>query len=529
MKQSLAIESERQNTNHSHLAVSNVSPVSQTFVDNRESTELQRQLMAKMVSSPQVIAQRRFREQINSSSRMLAQRQHVAKMSGNAVQRVEGEEELLQGKFSVAQRVEEEELIQGQFSPIQRVEEEELLQGKFDTAQRVEEEELLQGKFDTAQRAPAPEEKTNNTGLPDNLKQGIENLSGMSMDNVKVHYNSSKPAQLNALAYAQGTDIHLGAGQEKHLPHEAWHVVQQAQGRVKPTMQMKDGVPVNDDQALEHEADVMGAKAVQRISIAENMEETRLQSNAGFKTSLAASIAVSKNYQAYIPNKLTGSLGPTLQARFDPEDLAAMKKVAKGDKTLTKVLNELIEIHDRFPEDINYGVSAKEGHAAINEGGKPQVVVKDERWEWSKKIKNLFNAYGMDHDIKRQSMIIHELTHIAEMMANYQPDEEGWSEEEKPKSDKELAVWMSPPKDVLEKVDWDGLRSSLAKTDFDNDLKKYIGQRLDYAYAFDWETPTVLTELNYFLKAKGKSGNAFFNSVSGYVDMFRVSRKKRKK
>ncbi len=514
MKQSLPIKSERKNNNRSHLAVSSASPVSQAFVDNRESTALQRQLIAKMVHSPQVIAQRKLSEQINSSPRMLAQRKQVSKMSGNAVQRVEGEEELLQGKFKTIQRAEEEE---------------ELLQGKFETVQRVEEEELLQGKFDSVQRATAPEEKANNTGLPDNLKQGIENLSGMSMDNVKVHYNSSKPAQLNALAYAQGTDIHLGSGQEKHLPHEAWHVVQQAQGRVKPTMQMRDGVPVNDDQALEHEADVMGAKAVQRASIAENTEEIRLQSNAGFKTSLAASIAVSENYQTYMPNRMMGSLGTTLQARFDPEDLAAMKEVAKGDKTLTKVLNELIEIHNRFPEDINYGVSAKEGHAAINEGGKPQVVVKDERWEWSKKIKNLFNAYGMDHDIKRQSMIIHELTHIAEMMANYQPDEEGWSEEEKPKSDKELAVWMSPPKDVLEKVDWDGLRSSLAKTDFDNDLKKYIGQRLDYAYAFDWETPTVLTELNYFLKAKGKSGNAFFNSVSGYVDMFRVSRKKRKK
>ncbi|MDO8991413.1 MAG: hypothetical protein Q7U83_00020 [Daejeonella sp.] len=28
----------------------------------------------------------------------------------------------------------------------------------------------------------------NNTGLPDNLKSGIENLSGYSMDEVKVHY-----------------------------------------------------------------------------------------------------------------------------------------------------------------------------------------------------------------------------------------------------------------------------------------------------------------------------------------------------
>ena len=82
------------------------------------------------------------------------------------------------------------------------------------------------------------------------------------MDDVNVHFNSSQPAQLTALAYTQGSDIHVAPGQERHLPHEAWHVVQQAQGRVKPTMQMKDGVPVNDDEGLEREADVMGAKAL---------------------------------------------------------------------------------------------------------------------------------------------------------------------------------------------------------------------------------------------------------------------------
>lgn len=60
-----------------------------------------------------------------------------------------------------------------------------------------------------------------------------------------MHYNSSRPAQLQALAYAQGSDIHLGPGQERHLPHEAWHGVQQAQGRVQPTLQKKKEVPVN--------------------------------------------------------------------------------------------------------------------------------------------------------------------------------------------------------------------------------------------------------------------------------------------
>ncbi len=104
--------------------------------------------------------------------------------------------------------------------------------------------------------------KANKTGLPDNLKTGIENLSSYSMDDVKVHYNSSKPAQLQAHAYAQGTDIHLAPGQEKHLPHEAWHVVQQKQGRVKPTMQFKGKVNINDDEGLEKEADLMGTRAI---------------------------------------------------------------------------------------------------------------------------------------------------------------------------------------------------------------------------------------------------------------------------
>jgi hypothetical protein len=124
--------------------------------------------------------------------------------------------------------------------------------------------ESLQRKADMAnnsvQCAALP--RPNNTGMPDNLKSGIESLSGFSMDDVRVHYNSSKPATVQALAYTQGTDIHVAPGQEKCLPHEAWHVAQQMAGRVSPTTNIK-GMPVNDNAALEHEADVMGEKAVQ--------------------------------------------------------------------------------------------------------------------------------------------------------------------------------------------------------------------------------------------------------------------------
>ncbi len=113
---------------------------------------------------------------------------------------------------------------------------------------------------------PPIQKKQNKTGLPDSLKTGIENLSGYAMDDVKVHFNSPKPTQLQAHAYAQGTNIHLATGQEKYLPHEAWHVVQQKQGRVQPTLQMKGQVNINDSPSLEKEADVMGAKALQYVN-----------------------------------------------------------------------------------------------------------------------------------------------------------------------------------------------------------------------------------------------------------------------
>lgn len=128
----------------------------------------------------------------------------------------------------------------------------------------------LQAAIDTSprqvaqrQQAEAVAPRRNATGLPDDLKAGVENLSGYSLDDVRVHYNSDKPAKLQAHAYAQGSDIHMAPGQEEHLPHEAWHVVQQKQDKVRPTTQLK-GTNINDDAGLEREADLMGAKALQR-------------------------------------------------------------------------------------------------------------------------------------------------------------------------------------------------------------------------------------------------------------------------
>lgn len=108
--------------------------------------------------------------------------------------------------------------------------------------------------------------KKNTTGLPDNLKSGIENLSGHSMDDVKVHYNSALPAQLESHAYSKGSAIHIYPDEERHLPHEAWHVAQQKEGRIKPTLPATVEVNINNDHKLGNEADLMGAKALQRKS-----------------------------------------------------------------------------------------------------------------------------------------------------------------------------------------------------------------------------------------------------------------------
>jgi len=249
----------------------------EAMIDSSPQTARLAQFSAMVNNSPQVLAQRRMMDSIRNSPRMAAQRK-VADAIHNSPHIAAQRRQLDGIAGKTAQREEVEEPLQPKVA--QREEAEELMQPK--AIQHKEEEEPIQGKFEAASSAQLKEEavKPNNTGLPDNLKSGIESLSGISMDSVRVHYNSSQPAQLNALAYAQGTDIHVAPGQEQHLPHEAWHVVQQAQGRVQPTMQMKEGVPVNDDKALEHEADVMGAKALQRGEISDATRHIKC-SNAG--------------------------------------------------------------------------------------------------------------------------------------------------------------------------------------------------------------------------------------------------------
>ncbi len=266
------------------------------FSDNRPEVIAQRKLQAmmnqspqgariaqpqdKMNNSPRVKALTQLQARVENSPRQVDQRKQWEDMFGPAVQREEGfEDEELQmiAKTSAIQR--------------QNLEDEGLLQGKMEYVQQqdLEEEGLLQGKFAIPE---TPKQLENRTGMPDGLKAGIENLSGLSMDDVKVHYNSSIPAQLNALAYTQGTDIHVGPGQEQHLSHEGWHIVQQKQRRVNPTIRAQ-GMLISDNEGLEHEADVMGAKAMQMRHSKKSAFEFPIHSNLINDSFSASGVALS--------------------------------------------------------------------------------------------------------------------------------------------------------------------------------------------------------------------------------------------
>ncbi len=236
----------------------------------------------------------------------------------------------------------------------------------------------------SAQRQQPIEKKKNNTGLPDNLKSGIENLSGYSMDDVKVHYNSDKPAQLQAHAYAQGTEIHLASGQEKHLPHEAWHVVQQKQGRVKPTMQMKGKMKVNDDAGLEKEADVMGAKAHTSQFKITNQSSIQLKRNS-FSSQVSNQLMVIQRVS--ITTAIAGKVTASSQDRLE-----VPVEVSKDDGTsITIILNtsykkHMIEAYTSGGIVITAAAATQNTIAKLNEG-EFQKAFEDFAFIFAKKLK----------------------------------------------------------------------------------------------------------------------------------------------
>ncbi len=207
------------------LSVVSPAPVISRFIDNRQAAITQWRLQARVNNSPREKAQDDLQERISNGPRQVTQWQRFEQIFGQPLQR---QERLDEDGESRKQSPADEHLLQGRFAcpnpPTQH-----------------------QG------------DDENRTGMPDSVKSGLEKLLGLDLSGIRVHYNSAKPAKLNALAYTQGQDIQVGPGQERLLAHEGWHVVQQMQGRVQITVRAQ-GASINNELALEREADVMSEK-----------------------------------------------------------------------------------------------------------------------------------------------------------------------------------------------------------------------------------------------------------------------------
>ncbi len=108
------------------------------------------------------------------------------------------------------------------------------------------------------------------TGMPDEVRSSMESSFGQDFSSVRVHRNSAQAKSIGALAYTKGNDVHFAPGQynpgsqsgRKLIGHELAHVVQQRQGRVRPTGSV-GGMALNDSPRLEAEADRQGDRAAQ--------------------------------------------------------------------------------------------------------------------------------------------------------------------------------------------------------------------------------------------------------------------------
>ncbi|MBO9702236.1 MAG: DUF4157 domain-containing protein [Sporocytophaga sp.] len=244
-------------------------------------------------------------------------------------------------------------------------------------------------KDDNVQKKEGQSSKENKTNMPDNLKSGIENLSGYSMDDVKVHHNSDKPSQLNAHAYAQGTDIHLGPGQEKHLPHEAWHVVQQKQGRVHSTTQLKsDVIEINDDKGLENEADQMGNKALTYASDGKSSGENFIQRKDLNQSNTTSGIVQRR--------ELTGSERLELEklkttAREIQEDYESTKEQIKEIESSVLCTGTELKI---FQEKITDNLSYYDDYFAKLKEKEKEAHLSDEKYNNYKKWLNGYTISG---------------------------------------------------------------------------------------------------------------------------------------
>lgn len=129
---------------------------------------------------------------------------------------------------------------------------------------RVTDEEVHDGAVPVRPAGPG-------AALPEAVRTKMERSFATDFSGVRVHVGA-EARNIGAVAFARGSDLHFAPGSYRPdtvpgqtvIGHELAHTVQQAEGRVRRTIQAK-GVGINDSDALEREADRMGARAARGL------------------------------------------------------------------------------------------------------------------------------------------------------------------------------------------------------------------------------------------------------------------------
>jgi hypothetical protein len=207
-------------------------------------------------------------EMLREQNRAMQRNSGLSQNSSEPLQMQEEDEELLAKKEPAQMMVEEEE---------------KKIQAKSDPAQMQQEEEDIKLKKGQQKSENSASKSVNSFAhLNMALQMKMQDSFGTSFQDVNIHQNDGSASQMGALAYTQGNNVHFAPGQfnpntqggQELLGHELTHVVQQRQGRVQPTKQGK-GMKVNDDNALEKEADVMGEKVAAGKEVNNTLKDTK--------------------------------------------------------------------------------------------------------------------------------------------------------------------------------------------------------------------------------------------------------------
>jgi hypothetical protein len=195
------------------------------------------------------------------------------------------------------------------------------------------------GGENTAQMKP-------NAKLNPDVQAKMENSMQTDFSDVNIVENSSKATQMNAEAFAQGREVHFAPGKfdqssqkgQELIGHEFGHLKQNEKSPVQANTKM-NGVPVNNDPALENEADQMGKKAAAG-EVASN-EATSGGGSAGVMQGYFV-----QNQESDMPIRVSEDLSVAVPQDGERHGLFAKKGKAKAANAQLASVGAKIELYE---------------------------------------------------------------------------------------------------------------------------------------------------------------------------------------